>query len=151
MGSVGVKKHTIFLIRIILGLVFVVSGTAKFFDLPTFRDVLQDFGILSNSLLVFVSIAIPCAELVPGLLLLLGLWTRYASAVIICLLFIFIIAIIPIISTSKQIDCGCFGPLMQSRISIDLLIRDVLLLLFAIYIYSEGPSVYSIDRITLSR
>ena len=68
-----------FVLRVIPGIVFIVSGAAKMWDIYGFSNVVRGYGILPESLVVPVSIIIPFAEFVLGTMLLMSFYSRAAS------------------------------------------------------------------------
>ncbi len=67
------------------------------------------------------------------------------------LLIVFIAAIIPNIAEGNEIDCGCFGPLVQSKVGIGLLIRDVIMLALTLVLFTNAIHRFSLDNILFSR
>jgi len=122
------KDRFVFAIRIFLGLVFLLSGVSKFSDLHAFYVAIRDFGILPDSFIGAFVVLIPFLELLCGLFLVIGLRIKFFVAVATGLLIIFIDAIVPNLAIDSVIDCGCFGPLVESKIGFGLLIRDFILL-----------------------
>src|SRR5207249_4362814 len=53
----------------------------------------------------------PWVEVIAGVLLLLGVWTRAAATVLSGLLIVFIILIVQAIGRGLDLECGCFGKL----------------------------------------
>lgn len=104
--------------RVALGVVMILAATGKIadpqqfamaidkFDTPGFRIGTNDLPVAASAFFV------PWLELVAGLCLLAGLWTRAASAVIVVLLGVFSVAIwSAAIDRGLSLDCGCFGKL----------------------------------------
>ena len=133
-------------IRVILGFIFILSGISKFADLHSFANSIKNIGFTSDSFIPILSISIPVIESLAGVSLLLGLWVRASSSVVIGLLIIFIAAIVPNIANGNEIDCGCFGPLSQDKVGTSLLIRDVVMLGFALVMYTQGSHKNSHDH-----
>ena len=59
-------------LRVIIGVVFIVSGLAKMWDTYSFAEIVRSYGFLPESLVVPVAILIPSAEFFFGLMLLLS-------------------------------------------------------------------------------
>lgn len=69
------------LLRLLLGMLFLVAGLGKFGDLAAFRGYIHkefDPTFLAGPLLVVFSYALPFVEVAAGALLVLGLFTRPA-------------------------------------------------------------------------
>jgi uncharacterized membrane protein YphA (DoxX/SURF4 family) len=131
------KAYIIIAIRLTLACIFLVSGVSKLFNIQSFISVIQAFGFFSGSIVNVIAIIFIIAELVSGFLLLIGLWTKFSSAVVIGLLILFIAAIIPNIAMGNDLECGCFGPLSEDKVDSMLLVRDIGLLSLALIIYKQ--------------
>ena len=98
--------------RILLGGLFCFAASMKIRDPQTFLEAIQAFKVpLSNWWMLFGTYAIPWIEMLAGIALIVGLWSRAAALVLIGLLGVFIGAlahIIPLIG-DKHIPCSCFG------------------------------------------
>jgi len=71
------------ILRVTIGLFFIVSGFLKGIDIGWFIDIVRGYGILPNFLVFVVSVLIPFFEFLFGLMLVLGLWVRFSSFVLI--------------------------------------------------------------------
>ena len=122
------------IMRVVLGIIFVFHGVAKF-----------QMG-LGNVEAWFVSIGIPgglaylvaALELVGGLLLIAGLFTRYVSA-------LFVVMLAGAILTAK-LSAGLLGDGQSAGYELDLGF-----LLIALYLAVEGGRAFSIDRLIMGK
>lgn len=95
--------------RLVLGIVFLVAGALKVTTPEALVKATQAYQVLPHDLAAYVGYALPIIEIILGLLLIVGLFTR-ASAVITSLLLVaFIIGIAQAWARGLTIDCGCFG------------------------------------------
>ncbi len=97
------------LARLFLGIVLVVAGVAKVGRPLTSQRAVQAYEILPTDLAGYVGLALPFLEIVLGILLVLGLFTRPAAIVSTVLMVAFIIGISQAWARGLSIDCGCFG------------------------------------------
>lgn len=98
-------------LRILLGGIFCLAGFLKFRDPQTFYEAINAFQLVRDSGLVLLGThVLPPIEIVAGLALILGFWTRAAAFVIGGLLVVFIAAVIGAINKGLAgIPCSCFG------------------------------------------
>ncbi len=94
--------------QIALGLLFVVAALPKLADPPSFAHMIYNYRILPGSLVNLFALVLPWFELLAGIALLLGLWTRTSAGLIGLLLLVFIAAISLNLLRGNAIDCGCF-------------------------------------------
>ena len=95
-------------VQIALGLIFVVAAWPKIIDPPSFAHMIYNYRILPGSLINISSLVMPWVELLAGLALILGIWTRPARWIVGLLLAVFMIAIAFNLARGNAIDCGCF-------------------------------------------
>ena len=96
-------------VQIALGAIFIVAALPKIQDPPSFAHMIYNYRILPAGLINISSIVMPWVELLAGLLLVLGIWTRPARNVIAALLLVFMIAISINLFRGNAVDCGCFN------------------------------------------
>jgi uncharacterized membrane protein YphA (DoxX/SURF4 family) len=98
--------------------------------------------------------AIPWAELMAGLLLVVGLWARPAAVVIGAMMLGFMGGIASVIIRGLDAKCPCFGSIKLfcgAEIGACHLVRNSILLAMSLYIVAVGPGPLSIDRLLKRR
>jgi uncharacterized membrane protein YphA (DoxX/SURF4 family) len=95
--------------RVVLGGVFVWAGASKVGDLAGSVRSVHAYQLSSYDVSVVVGSTLPFVEIVAGLLLVIGLATRLATAVTAMLLAAFTVGIASAWIRGLSIDCGCFG------------------------------------------
>lgn len=126
-------------VRLILAFVFLLAGTAKFFDPLGFRKSLRDFGVPAP-LVRPLMLLVPVGEVAVGAALLpLGLaW--YGACGALGLLTVFFLAIGIAMARGRKPDCHCFGQLQAKPVGRQALVRDALLAAGAGWLVSRGPA-----------
>ncbi len=125
------------LTRWLLGGIFIYAGSTKLLEPKTFTVLIEAFGIVPESLLIPVGIALPALEVAAGIGLLFDI--KGSLAVIAGLLGMFIAMLGYGIWIGLDVDCGCFGPqdpeaeaFHSLKIS---LYRDMIMLAGVAYLY----------------
>ena len=95
-------------VQIALGAIFIAASLPKIVDPPSFAHMIYNYRILPAGLINISALAMPWVELLAGLALILGVWTRPARWIITTLLITFMIAISINLLRGNAIDCGCF-------------------------------------------
>ena len=95
-------------VQIALGVFFVVAALPKVVDPPSFAHMIYNYRIVPGAFVNFTALAMPWFELLTGIGLILGIWTRTSAALIGALLGVFIVAISFNLARGNAIDCGCF-------------------------------------------
>lgn len=95
-------------VQIALGAIFVAAALPKISDPPSFAHMIYNYRLLPGGLVNISALIMPWVELLAGLALILGVWTRGARSLIAAMLVAFIIAIAINLARNNAIDCGCF-------------------------------------------
>jgi uncharacterized membrane protein YphA (DoxX/SURF4 family) len=95
--------------RLFLGVVLIWAGAAKVGRPLTSERAVQAFEIFPMGLAGWIGLVLPFVEIVLGVLLVLGLFTRPVAIVSTLLMLAFIVGISQAWARGLTIDCGCFG------------------------------------------
>ncbi|HUP63273.1 MAG TPA: MauE/DoxX family redox-associated membrane protein [Thermoanaerobaculia bacterium] len=95
-------------VQIALGAIFVAAALPKIADPPSFAHMIYNYRILPGALINISALVMPWVELIAGLALIAGVWTRGARWIIALMLVVFMIAISINLMRGNAIDCGCF-------------------------------------------
>lgn len=136
-------------VRVFLGAVFVLAGYLKIGDPQAFAFAVKAFKILPDHLIIPTAFALPCIEILAGVLLIFGLWTRGAAVVLLLLLLGFTAGQASVIQRGLDVKCTCFGNLewpCSGAVSTCHLVRNGVLTLMAIITATLGPGPLAIDR-----
>ncbi len=140
-------------LRVALGGVFVLAAYNKIPAIQSFAEAIKGFRIVDADahpeLIVMAAFVIPWFELIAGLLLIVGLRARAAALGIGLLLLIFTLALVRVIYTDIDADCSCFGDqnlFCSSTVGWCQVIRDVIMLIPAVYLLWRGPGRVSLDQ-----
>lgn len=137
--------------RLVLGGVLFVAGALKVTNLPSSALAVRAYKILQYDLAGMVGYALPILEMVVGLLLLIGLFTRWSAAVGGLLMVAFIIGISSAWARGLSLDCGCFGGGGEVELARALaaypweIARDVGLLALAVWLVVRPATPYSVE------
>jgi uncharacterized membrane protein YphA (DoxX/SURF4 family) len=100
---------------LVSGVVLLGAGVPKVIASDQFAGQLADYGIVPKTTTRVVAVLISTAEVLAGLLLLVGLLTssssaRVAGAILACGLFaVFLVALVSAQRQGRKIACACFG------------------------------------------
>ncbi len=95
--------------RLIPGVVFLYAGAVKVVDVQAFAANIRAYQLVGWDISVVLSYILPVLEIAAGLLLIVGLFTRWAAATTLLMLLMFMAGIVWVWSQGINIDCGCFG------------------------------------------
>ena len=95
-------------VQIALGIFFVVAALPKLIDPPSFAHMIYNYRLVPGVFVNFLALVMPWFELLAGLALILGIWTRASATLVGALLLVFIVAISLNLARGNAIDCGCF-------------------------------------------
>lgn len=149
-GSGRTTKDIVGLVaRLLLGGVVVVAGGLKLLHPAQSVLAVRGYQLLPYDVASSVGYALPLLEVVVGVLLLLGFFTRPAALVGGLLMVAFIIGISSAWARGISIDCGCFGgggtiAAAQTQYPKEIL-RDTGLLLCGLWLLVRPRSLFSLD------
>jgi uncharacterized membrane protein YphA (DoxX/SURF4 family) len=139
------------LARLVVGVLDVWAGVAKYPDPAGNVRHVRNFQILPEAVVPTVGHALPTLEIIIGAALILGLMTR-AFAVIGALFYIaFIIGIASAWARGLEINCGCFGnggvpANPQRQYAIDIA-RDIGLLACCLWLILWPRTRFALDNL----
>ena len=138
------------LARLILGVVLIVSGALKVTSPAVSARAVRAYQILPYDFAGYVGYALPVVEILFGLLLVAGLFTRVSALVGGLLMLAFIIGISWAWAHGYSIDCGCFGgggtiAASQTQYPLEIL-RDVGIAACAAWLVVRPRTPYSLDN-----
>lgn len=108
-GRGGWFVWTDWLIRLVLGGVFIYSGAIKIADPAAFALAIENYQLLPAGLIDPLAYWLPWLELVCGAGLIVGPFKRGAAVLISGQLLVFVAALAFNIWRGLDVDCGCFG------------------------------------------
>ncbi len=128
------KRYFRILVRIVLGLVFIYASIHKIRDPVAFAGAVAAYNILPYGLNFLVAAILPWVELISGLLLVIGYRVKAAASIVIAMNLFFIVALSSTIVRGLDIDCGCFKQGGGKTPAWEVIIRDVIFLVTAIFL-----------------
>lgn len=102
-------------VQIALGAIFIIAAWPKIADPPSFAHMIYNYRVLPAALINISSLVMPWVEIVVGLALVIGIWTRPARTLIALMLVVFIVALSFNLLRGNAIDCGCFNVSLANR------------------------------------
>ena len=96
--------------RIVLGTTLVVAGALKITTIDASINSVRAYKLLPFELTWLVGTALPIVEIVTGLMLITGTFTRIAAVLGAVMMVAFIFGIVTVWVRGISIDCGCFAP-----------------------------------------
>lgn len=131
------------LIRIALGIIFIVAAYPKIIRPDEFADGINNYRILPYFLVNIMAICLPWVELLFGLFLVFGLRLKAVSFGVLVLMVVFITALISAWVRGIDITCGCFGT-GGEIVSYKEIIRDFAFLFMAIITFLKRPKWHAL-------
>ena len=143
-----IRRATIWIGRLLLGGIFVYAGISKIFfpnthlwpmfvlrfsistNLATFAEQVESYKLLSPAGVDFVAHTLPFAEILLGLLLLVGWGLRLWASLVTLLILGFLTVVTRAYLLHMNINCGCFA--VAEPVSIKKILEDSAMLLLAL-------------------
>ena len=140
------------LARLVLGGVWIAAGLAKITDLGASIRAVRAYQLLPEAVVQIVGPGLPPAEILLGVLLVLGAGVRVSAVISAVLMSAFVIGIASAWVRGLRIDCGCFGSggiLAAGRQPTYgwELARDAGLLVLALFLVRWPPGRWALDAV----
>lgn len=153
--------------RLVLGGIFLLAGVAKIGVPDAVRYAINQYSLPIPSFIVeAMAIGMPILEVLVGVWILFGLFTRFSAVIAGAMMVIFTIALTQAWLRGLNIDCGCFGGpqanpvglamlgalgpvgdfLSKEQADLPTIIRDVVLLAMAVHLFFVR-SIFSLDNL----
>jgi len=128
------------ILRVGLGVMLIYAAWPKLGHPEQFAISVRAYQIVPIPLSNLFALATLWSEMVAGVLLVVGLFTRKAAGAAFLLLFMFTVAITTVTVRGMVIDCGCFGSEHASNTGPLLIVRNVALVVAAWLVtrYNDG-------------
>jgi uncharacterized membrane protein YphA (DoxX/SURF4 family) len=153
--------------RLVLGGIFLIAGLAKVGVPAALRYAINQYSLPIPSFIIeIMAVGMPVLEVLLGVWILLGLFTRFSAVIAGILMVIFTIALTQAWIRGLIIDCGCFGGPQANPVGLAILgalgpvgdflskeyadpptiIRDLVLLGMAVHLFFVR-SIWSLDNL----
>lgn len=126
--------------RVGVAAVFLFAAFPKLQDPEAFARDIDNYHVLPDAMVGPMAIAMPIAEVLVALALLLGVHARGAALVTAGMLLTFIAAMAQALARGIDLDCGCFGSAAPTQVSGLTIARNVFLLALTLLVML-GPDV----------
>ena len=138
-------NYSIFIIRILLGGTFLFSGISKAFDIGNFRWALIELKIFGWTLASFISIAVIIAEIVLGLLIVLGLFKKFATIHLGIMIIVFTwISVFAMVYGDFE-NCNCLGKWINLSYGPGHLVLLAVLFVLNVLVFIDRLGFLSLD------
>lgn len=142
-----------FTFRVVLGLILLIAGGLKITELDESARAVKAYRLFDPAIAELIGYALPPLEILIGLLLITGLFTRVSAFVAGGLMVVFIIGIASVWVRDISIECGCFnaggdlaGPVNDYEYAREI-VRDVVLLAMAGWLVVRPRTAWSLDGV----
>lgn len=123
-----------FFLHLLFGGVFVYAGYQKALDPALFVMDVRSFNVLPDPYAAWVAMGLPWLEILAGLAVITGIFRRGGLLVLNASLLVFLIAIGQAWYRGIDIQCGCFGSDHATGNYVELIVRDLVLLVLGGYL-----------------
>lgn len=141
-------------LRLGLGGLFCLAAFKKLQDPQSFAEAIKGFRVVDHTemghLIVSAAFVLPWVEMIAGVLLILGLWTRASALIAGLALGSFIAGLLSVIIRKLDANCSCFGDLnlfCKATVGWCQVVRNLILLIPAGYLVWRGGGLVALDAV----
>ena len=137
------NKWWFFGLRAALGIVFIIASISKLTAQSQFINEVAGYGLLTPTMARLYGLALPWAELVAGVSLIFGMFSRPALILSLLMTFSFTVANIFAMYQGNLEDCGCFGQLIPLSHTASLIVDSLVMLIagFLLFFRNKIPII----------
>lgn len=134
--------------RFVAGGALVIAAIMKMKDFSALMLSMKAFELVPEAVIPAFSYMLPWTEIVCGVLLVYGIWSRASAGVAALLYAVFTFALASVLARGMKVDCGCFGALTGGG-EIDGLsiVRNLVFLAMSIAVMVRGGGATAIDSL----
>jgi uncharacterized membrane protein YphA (DoxX/SURF4 family) len=136
----------VLVLRVALGCVFLAAGGLKVGHADVFAGEIAGFQLLWHPLIAPLALLLPFLELMVGVYLIIGLYTRFAAWLGALEMAVFSGAIASAVLRGISTSCGCFGPADKATTSWPEVVRDLGFAAIGVVIALWAPGALALDR-----
>lgn len=138
--------RVVFLLRVLFGALLVLTGVLKLGHAPDLAAAIAGFRLLPPGIVAPMAVLLPVFEVILGLYLLAGLFTRIAAWIAVAQFLLYAAAIASAVLRGIPANCGCFGPGDRATADWPHVAFDLGLAAVAWCIAHFAPGLYALDR-----
>lgn len=135
------------IIRIFVGVAFLVSAIMKLISIDSFEIYLYGFGIIKLEYAFALARFIISLEVLTGIVLIIGIYMRMTISFAIAMLLVFSAFILFLFFSRNDEHCHCFGEIEMSH-TLSLL-KNIFLLALLVLSYQGHSSKFRYDKLVL--
>lgn len=151
IGIIIKSDITALLFRLFVGVVFIYASIYKIAEPELFAKSISYYKAVPIELVNIMAIIMPWLELLTGVLLVLGVFSKSNSFLIAVMLVIFIAATTQALVRGIDIACGCFRSEGGEKVGIGLLLRNAIWFFMCLQIMRYDSRRFSLARFLSKR
>lgn len=136
----------VLVLRLLVGGLLLAAGILKVGHAPDLAAAMTGFRLLPAAVVGPLALALPFFEVLLGLYLIVGLFTRIAGTIACVQFLVYSAAVASAVVRHIPADCGCFGPADAAVADWPHVAFDLLLSLASAFIAYGAPGAYAVDR-----
>ena len=133
-------------IRIIVGLVFIVTGTSKIVDPTLFAREISNYDMMFPPFINLIAIVLPWVELVVGILFICGIRIKANTILLAAMLLVFNIAVATAWARGLDINCGCYSNIAEQTVGIQKLAENFAMIAILAFVYFFPNNKLSLEH-----
>jgi uncharacterized membrane protein YphA (DoxX/SURF4 family) len=130
-------RRLVALLRIGLGVLFVVAALPKLQDPAGFAKVVDHYHLLPETAGRVLALALPVLELLAGACLILGVLDAGASLLVLGLMIVFTAAVGAAVARGLDISCGCFDTEDGAKVGLEKIAENLALTVAAFWVWAR--------------
>ena len=151
-GKLFSTPNVVTVFRIVLGVLFIAASYDKIIDPTAFATSILNYKIFSSIPALYIATFLPWMELLCGLGLVLGVFVRGSSVLVVVMLVLFTFGVASAMARGLDISCGCFtqDPTAE-KIGWLKLAENCLLIAMSFIAFRQPATLFSLEHFVQTR
>ena len=134
-------------VRLYLGVVFIEASIYKIQEPYEFALGVATYQILPLGMVNLVALLLPWIEIVTGVFLIVGFWTKENAFLVLGMMVVFLAALVIALARGYEMSCGFFASQEAAEnIGIPTLYRDIVWIVLALFALLFDNGRFGVDR-----
>ena len=142
----GEMSAAVLLVRVLLGALLLIAGGLKIGHPAELAASIAGFRLLPPAIVGPLAVALPYVEVLLGVYLIAGLFTRVVAVVVAVQFLMYAGAIASAVLRQISASCGCFGPGDKATADWPHVLLDLALAAAGAFIAYGAPGALAFDR-----
>ncbi|MFA6571825.1 MAG: MauE/DoxX family redox-associated membrane protein [Bacteroidota bacterium] len=150
MKKIFGDEYLVLVLRLVLGVIFILAGVSKIGDPANFAKSITNYAMMPDFIINIMALTLPWIELIVGIFLMLGIRLKASASLSIAMYIVFTIAITVALLKGLNFNCGCHSKITTENVSLKKIIENIFLLLASFLVFFFPSDKFTLERVAVN-